>query len=37
MKSMGVAYNKKVNKNHKIAESEVKKSSVTKIDIATIL
>jgi len=37
MKSMGVAYNKKVNKNFKIAESEVKKSSVSKIDISGIL
>jgi hypothetical protein len=33
MKKMGVAYQKKVNKNVKIAESEVTKSSIAKMDI----
>jgi hypothetical protein len=33
MKSMGVAYNKKVKKNHKIAESDVTRGSVARMDI----
>ena len=37
MKAMGVAYNKKVNKNIKISENDVKINSVAKIDIASIL
>ena len=37
MKSMGVAYNKKVNKNYKIAENDVKQSKVAKVDISSIL
>ena len=34
---MGVAYQKKVNKNVKIAESEVTKSSIAKMDIQSIM
>ena len=37
MKEMGVAYQKNVNKNHKIAESEVSSSSIAKMDIERIL
>jgi hypothetical protein len=37
MKAMGVAYNKKVNKNLKISENEVKLSSVANVDISSIL
>lgn len=37
MKAMGVAYNKKVNKNYKISENDVKINSLAKIDIANIL
>lgn len=33
MKSMGVAYKKNIKKNYKIAESEVSRSSVAKMDI----
>lgn len=37
MKSMGVAYNKKVKKNHKIAESDVTRGSVARMDIQNVL
>ncbi len=37
MKTMGVAYNKKVKKNHKIAESEVSRASVARMDIQNVL
>jgi hypothetical protein len=37
MKAMGVAYKKNVNKNFKIAENEVSKGSVGRLDIHKIL
>lgn len=37
MKAMGVAYQKNVNKNYKIAETDVSRGSVGKIDIAKVL
>jgi hypothetical protein len=37
MKEMGVAYQKNINKNFKIAESEVNKASIAKMDIKLIL
>jgi len=37
MKEMGVAYQKNINKNYKIAESEVSKTSIAKMDIKLIL
>ena len=37
MKKMGVAYQKKINKNFKIAESDVTKGSIAKMDINSIM
>jgi ADP-dependent phosphofructokinase/glucokinase len=37
MQQMGVAYRKNVNKNVKISESDVSKSSIAKMDIGLIL
>jgi hypothetical protein len=37
MKNMGVAYNKKVKKNHKIAEADVTRGSVARMDIQNVL
>ena len=37
MKEMGVAYQKNVNKNFKIKESEVSKTQLAKMDIELIL
>ena len=37
MQSMGVAYKKNVKKNYKIAESEVTRGSVAKMDITNVM